>query len=280
MVLFSKFGKTVNDLFKEDKYELNQTVSVKGTSGSTEWTAEAGFPINEGQSSAKLVFIQEDQKFGKVEVNIENIKASKIDYETPNLMDGLKVNLVAQKNKPREKLGFDLGANLSLKAEYAQGQLAGKITAEVGGKENKLTAEGAYEVKGVWLGAEVVLTTQGVDKKSLGIHYPIGDTRFDVKTDTKTYNVMLHKELSPMAEVAADYEFDPNQDKTKFSLGGKWALDEKSTTQGFITSGWNAYLLYTHKLSDRLTASLGTSFDFNNLHQDNANVHCKIEMEA
>lgn len=282
MVLFSKFGKTVKDLFKTDKYELNRTLSVKGTSGSTEWTTEAGFPVaDEGESSAKLVCKHEHEKYGGIELNVEKTKPNKLDYATPNMMEGLKINLVAEETKTAEtgKLGVAIGANLSLKAEYEKGQLAGKVCAEVGEKE-KLTAEVATELKGVWIGGEVSFCGTSLEKYSAGVHYELGDTQFDFNTNFAKCNLKVHKKYCSLGEVAAEYDFDTKEDKTTVKLGGKWVLDEKSSTQGFLTSAGNTYLLYKHKLTDRLTATLGTSFDIRQFQQENVNIHCKLEMEA
>jgi len=281
MVLFSKFGKTVKDLFKTDKYELNRTLSINGTSGSMAWTTEASFPVEKGEDSAKLVWKHKDDKFGAVELSLQNTKPNKLDYATPSLMEGLKVNLIAEQPKSDRigLLGVNLGANLSLKAELQQGQLAGKLCAEVGEKE-KLTAEVATEVKGVWMGGEVSVSGKGLEKYCAGVHYQLGDTQFDFNTDFAKCNLKVHKEYCSMGEVAAEYDYDTKEDKTTVKLGGKWMLDEKSTTQGFLTSSGNTYLLYKHKLTDRLTASLGTSFDIRNFQQENVNVHYKLEMKA
>jgi len=281
MVLFSKFGKTVKDLFKTDKYELNRTLSVKGTSGTMQWETEAGFPVETGEGSAKLVWKHKDEKFGAVELSIQNTKPNKLDYATPSLMEGLKVNLIAEQPKSARVglLGVDIGANLSLKAELQQEQVAGKLTAAVGEKE-KLTAEVAAQLRGVWVGGEVSVGGNGLWKYCAGVHYQLGDTEFDFNTDFEKCDLKVHKEYCSIGEVAAEYDYDTKEDKTTVKLGGKWILDEKSTTQGFLTSSGDTYLLYKHKVTDRLTASLGTSFDIRNFQNENINVHCKLEMKA
>lgn len=278
MVLFSKFGKTVKDLFKIDKYEFNRTVSLKCTSEKTEWTTEAGFPLSEvEETSAKLVFKHEDCKFGTVEATLAKTKPSKLDYKTPNLMEGLKVNLVAEDASEDRKFGSR--GKFSLQAEYTKTKLSGKISAEAGGK-GTLTGELATQIKGVWVGGEAACSQTGIGSYAAGMHYQFGDTQIDAKTDFEKYNLKMHKQYSSAGEVAAEYEMNSKNNESKISLGGRWTLDDKCTTQGFLTTNGDTFLLYNYKLSDRLTASLGTSLNLSNFEQENVNIHYKIEMVA
>lgn len=290
MVLFSNFGKTVKDLFKKDKYELNRTVSVKNTSGSTAWTTEVGFPVrDEGKSNAKVIVKHADESFGTCEIEVSKTKQNKFSYDTPKLMDGLKVKLSIDEKKKNTmgKLGIDSGANIAFKAEYEQDKLAGKICAQVG-EEDKITVEGATEFKGVWIGGEAVISPFAIEACSVGMHYQRRDTQLDIKADIKDINnkkklnIKVHKQYSDTGEVAVEYdqELAPNAPAAVVSIGGKWKLDDKCMTQGFLTMEGHTYLLYKHKLTDRLTASLGTSFDLSNLQNENVNVHYKLEMEA
>jgi len=292
MVLFSNFGKTVKDLFKKDKYELNRTVSVKNTSGSSEWTTEVGFPVNEeGKSNAKVVVKNEDKKFGTCEFEFSKTKPNKFCYTMPKLMDGLKVKMSIDEkdNKGPGKLGIDLGANFSIKAEYEQDKLAGKICADLG-ETDKITLEGATEVKGAWIGGEAVVNPGAFEGCSVGIHYQLGDnTQIDFKADVlenikkeQKLNIKVHQKYSDTGEVAVEYDMDMLQsvESPMVSIGGRWELDEKCTTQAVLTVNGPTYLLYKHKLSDHLTASLGTSFNLPDLQNANVNVHYKLEMEA
>jgi len=285
MVLFSKFGKTVQDLFKKSKYELNRTVSIKNNAGSTECTTEIGFPMTEEEkTNSKVLLKYTDEKLGTAEIDVSRSKPNKLDYQLPSLMEGLKVNLEIQDietNEPGD-LGIDLGVNLSATAEYQKGNLAGKICAKVGEKD-RLTAEGAGEVYGVWLGGEAVLSTENCESHKVGGHYQLGgDTQIDVTLENlNKLDVKIHKQYSDTGEVAVEYELDKKDEIGHvFTLGGRWKLDDKCTTQGFFNTQGNTYLLYKHKLSERVTASLGTSFNVCKLGDENVNVHYKLEMEA
>jgi len=289
MVYFSNFGKTVKDLFKKDKYELNRTISVKCTSEDTEWTTECSFPASaEEKSSAKAIYKYSDKSYGTVKVEVPNVKPKKLDYQTPSLMDGLKVNFLVE--HPDKKSGKESQGQMdcskccdckfSLKAEYEQERVMGKVCAEMG-QTDSVKAELAAEVKGFWLGGEVKYEVGGGLKEySTGVHCKMGDTQFDAKTNFEKFNIKMHKEYCSTGELAAEYDLDLQSRTPEVSVGGRWKLDDKCGVQGYVSSGGNTYMLYNHKLSDRLTASLGTSFDIANLQQDKVSVHYKFEMEA
>jgi len=270
MVFFADFGKTVTDLFKKKDYELHRSLKLKCSSGSTEWTAESCFLPN-GDATTKAKYKQTDKRFGAVEIEVPNTKAMKVDYQVPSLMDGLKLNLISENPKA------------SLKAKYEQGQNAAKVCVETAMNNTSkvgLSAEVAREVQGVWVGGEVKYNTEeGLKGYMGGLHYKKSDTQFSLQGNLDVLNVQLHKQYSSSGEVAANYEMNMKTKEPVVSVGGKWALDEKSTAQGFIQSDGNTFLLYKHKLSDRCTLHLGSTFDMNR-DQANANVHYKVGFAA
>jgi len=287
MVLFSKFGKTVKDLFKYDKYELNRTVSVKCKSDNTEWSAECIMPLQEGgHTSEKAVYTQIDPTFGTIKFEIPNIKPKKIDYQLPKLKDGLKVNLEVAEEKSKDyelrTVGGYWGAKLTLKGEYEQDHLAGKVTAEAG-NDVSLQAEFAHEVtEGCWVGGEVRYVVEKDLDYHVGLHAPIGNVMVDARADIRKQkvNLKLHNKYSDNGAVAAEFDYDVQDQKTLSKVGGSWKLDEKCNAQGYIKHNGNTYLLLKYKLSENLTASAGTSFDLNKIKQDGLNLHCKINIEA
>jgi len=270
MVFFKDFGKTVTDLFKTKDYELHKSLKLKCASGNTEWTAESCFYPDKA-ATAKAKYKQKDEKFGTVEIEVPKTKAMKIDYQAPSFMDGLKLNLVHE------------NPQVSLKAEYAQGQNAAKLCVEAATTNTSnvgLSAEVARDIKGVWLGAEVKASIdEGLKSYMGGFHYKRSDTQFSAKGNVDVLKVQLHKKYCDSGEVAANYETSLKTFEPVVSLGGKWALDDKSTAQGFVQSDGKTYLLYKHKMSDRCTLHLGSTFDMNG-EQDRGNVHYKFEFAA
>jgi len=287
MVLFSKFGKTVKDLFKTDKYELNRTISVKCQSDNTEWSTECSFPLAEGDTKEKAVYKQTDSTFGTVEIEIPNTKPKKIDYQFPKFKDGLKVNFEVAEEETKEvneiiSGGGLYGAKISIKGEYQKDQIAGKVVVEAG--DNKtLQAEVAYELsEGCWAGGEVKYALDGDLEYHLGAHITYGKVMTDVKADfvKQKVNVKLHNQYFDSGAVAADFNYNIGKQLATTSIGGAWKLDEKCNAQGFVKNTGNTYLLLKYKLSDHITASTGTSFDLSQLQQDAVDVHFKIEVNA
>jgi len=272
MVFFADFGKTVTDLFKKKDYELQRSIKVKCASANTEWTAESSFPITgAGGSTTKAKYKQKDKKFGTMTIEVPNNKAMKIDYEAPNFVDGFKMNLISEYPKA------------SLKGKYEEGETAAKFcvnTTMTNTSQLGLEAEVAREIQGIWVGGEVKYhTADGLKGYLAGMHYKTDDTQLSLKTNTDDLHVQLHKKYSSSGEVAANYDLNLKDYTPSVSVGGKWKLDEKCTAQGFVKSDGNTYLLYKHKLTDRCTAHLGTSFNMNGVN-DNVNVHYKFEFEA
>lgn len=272
MVFFSDFGKKVSDLFKKKDYELQRSVKLKCKSGKTEWTTESRFAIEvDGQSTTKTKYKQNSGKFGAITLEIPNNKPMKVDYETPNLMDGLQMNLISEASK------------VSLETECERGQIAAKCSVSTSTSNPSklgLTAEVARDIGGLWFGGEVEYDTEEGPKGYMaGVSYTDSDTQVVLQGNLKELKVHLHSKCSETGEVAADYHMDLKENIRMVSVGGKWQVDEKCSVQGFIQSDGNSYLLYKHKLSDYCTAHFGSTFGCSSV-KDNVNVHYKLEFTA
>jgi len=270
MVFFSDFGKVVTDLFKKKDYTLNRSIKLKCSSENTEWTTESSFPIAEGGNvSSKAKYKQTDKTLGAITIEVPNSKAMKIDYEVPKVVDGLKLNMICELPKA------------SIKGKFAQGPNAAKFCLQTTTETPKkvgLTAEIAREIQGVWVGGEVRYSANGVIGYNAGANYAISDTQLSLTGNLDCLDAQLHKKIEG-GEVAAHYNLNYTDKAHLVSVGGKWNVDDKSSVQGFVQSNGNTYLLYKHKLSNRLTAHLGTEFDMNKS-KDDVNVHYKLEFSA
>jgi len=279
MVFFSDFGKTVKDLFDKKKYEVNKTLKVTCKSKNSEWSTESSFPVKaEGMSTTKSKY-QQTLPYGTVLVEVPSNKPGKLDYQTPALLDGLKSNLVME------------GSKLSYKGKYSAPQakaaaLKAKTTVSTSTMDPanvSLQAEISTELQGLHVGGEVSYNAnKGFTALAAGAHYVKDGTQLTLKTDNKfdLLTVMLHKKYSDNGEVAASYDLDlKSYYAHECSVGGAWTIDDKSMFQGFVKSDGNAYALYKYKLSDRLTAHLGTSFNVRKL-DDDLNMHYKFEFAA
>jgi len=272
MVFFSDFGKVVTDLFKKKDYTLNRSIKLKCSSENTEWTTESSFPIAEGgKVSSKAKYKQTDKTLGAITIEVPSSKSMKIDYEAPKFCDGMKVNMICELPKAQ------------IKGKYAQGPNAAKLCLEspVGSTNPTqvgITAEVAREIQGVWVGGEVKYNAKGAMSYKAGANYAVSDTQLSLKGNLEVLDVQLHKKIEG-GEVAAHYNLNYEEKAHLVSVGGKWNVDDKSSVQGFVQSDGNTFLLYKHRLSDRLTAHLGTEFDMNKS-RDDVNVHYKLEFSA
>jgi len=288
MVLFSKFGKAVKDLFKTDKYELNRTISVECKSANTEWSTECSFPLDGGDNKEKAKYKHVDPTFGTIEFEWPNTEPKKVDYQFPKFQEGLKVNFVVAEEGKKDSVsefvspGALSGKKFSLKGEYQKDKVAGKLCAETG-TDTTLQAEVAYELAdGCWGGGEVKYVLDGDLNYHLGAHIPYGKIMTDVKADfaKKKVNVKLHNQYCDSGAVAAEFNYDVEKQSTTTSIGGAWNLDEKCDVQGFVKDSGNTYLLFKYKLNEYITASAGTSLDLSQPQQEGVDLHCKISVNA
>jgi len=276
MVFFGDFGKTVTDLFKKKKYELNKTLKVTAKSSNTEWISESTFPVKAGGSlTSKNTYKYKDKKFGALELELNNASA-KFDYETPKLVEGLKTNVVVE------------SPNVSLKGKYncKDTMAKGKATVKVDSTDTSkasVSAEVSAELQpNLFVGGELKYSNgKGLQDYSVGAHYVKGETQLTLKTSNNfdSVNVQLYKKYSESGEVAANYDMDLNSYAPTCTVGGKLKLDGgKSHVQGCVKSDGLVYMLYKHQLSDRLAGSVGTTFNIQNV--EDVNLHYKFEFEA
>lgn len=277
MVFFGDFGKTVTDLFKLKKYEFHRTLKVTARSENTEWTSESKFPVAKGAAgtiSSKNTYKQKDKKLGTLEVELETKKA-KFDYQTPELMKGLKTNVVVEY------------PTVSLKGKYACSSYGkGKATVKVDSTDtskSSATLEASTELQpNLFLGGEAKYSSvKGLTSYAVGAHYVKGDTQLTMKTGNNfdSVNVQLYKKYSSSGEVAAHYDMDLNSYSPTCTVGGKYKLEGGlSHVQGCVTSTGFVQMMYKHKLSDRLAGSVATTFNLGKV--EDVNLHYKFEFEA
>jgi len=277
MVFFGDYGKTVKDLFKLKKYEFHRTLKVTAKSDNTEWSSESKFPVAKGAGgtiSSKNTYKQKDSKLGTLEVELETKKA-KFDYQTPELMKGLKTNVVVEY------------PNVSLKSKYTCASYGkGKATLKMDSSDTSkasATVEVSSELQpNLFLGGEMkYCSVKGLTAYAVGAHYVKGDTQLTMSTANNfdAVNVQLYKKFSSTGEVAADYNMDLNSYAPTCTVGGKYKLEGGvSHVQGCVKSNGFVQMLYKHKLSDRLAGSVGTTFNMGKV--EDVNLHYKFEFEA
>jgi len=263
MVFFEDFGKTVRDLLRKADYEghgMTLTCTAENSKLSTEFLFPGGNK-----------FIAADKRYGNIKLEAQDKLEKRLEYNSPTLMERFNVRFGISK--------FE-GA---LTTDYAEGQLASKCKVELltrRGEKFAFTGEVAKEVKGLWIGGELKYNTvDGLEEAKVGMHYEKDDTELSFRTDFEELNVQLWKKYCSRGSIAANYDLDLNCERALVSVGGIFNLDEHCLIRGFLQNDGTTYLLYNQKLSDQLSASVGTSFVLHKI-MNNVNVSYRLEFEA
>jgi len=263
MVFFEDFGKTVRDLLKKGDYE-GHGMTLTCTTANSKLSTECLLP---GGSKFSVA----DERYGNIKLEARDELEKRFEYNSPTLMERFNVKFGISK--------FE-GA---LSTDYAEGQLAAKCKVELltkSGEKFALTGEVAKEMQGLWIGGELKCTSvNGLEEAKVGMHYEKDGTELSFRTDFDELNVQLWKKYSSRGSMAANYDLNLNCEGALVSVGGILNLDEHCLIRGFLQSDGNTYLLYKQKLSDQLSASVGTSFVLNKI-MSNVNVSYRLEFEA
>lgn len=277
MVYFKDFGKTVTDLFKTDKYAFNRTLITKTKNKHSSWETEHALQAS-GNMTSKLVYKQTDESMGAIEVTVPTKGELKVDYSTPKMVDGLTSNLVFSES------------SVDLKNTYCNGAFQSKLDASMNPGSmsvGNVAAEASMGFDGFSVGGAVKLNPNSdkmLSDYNLGMQYAKSkDTTISVKTEARCEKIstMLWQRWCPRSEYAARYVLDlENPSAPSFDVGTKWQMDDAATMQGVLRSSGDAMFLYKHKLSERMTASIGCTMNVKTLTADSTNIHYKLEFEA
>jgi len=278
MVFFKDFGKTVSDLFKADKYELNRTMQVTAKSGNSEWVTKTVI-TEKGAMKNKLTYTQRDKTFGAAEVVVPTKGSLEIKYTTPKLADGLKTDLVLKQ------------PCLDLKNKYTRGSIKSQSTTTFNTDRNSpsvdcLYGDASVTMEGFSVGGSVKIkpgADQALADYNVGLQYSPSDKCTLALT---TANRMDHisssiwYKYSDCGELGARYNLNiEKMGNPQVEVGGRWKVDDKGTLQGVVRAGGGAMCLYKHKLSKSMTASLGASIG-QAMTADSTKVHYKLEFTA
>lgn len=273
MVFFKDFGKTINDLFKGDKYTLNRTLNIKAKSADSEW--ETKTVLSNGSLSTKLVYKQSDPSLGAVELTVPTKGNLEVDYTTPKLAKGLKTNVVVKQ------------PNVDLKGKYTNGAVEAKCEAKINADSTSLESvycDAAMGFDGFSVGGAVKIKP---GNENMLADYNVGfqyardpSTTFSVTT-ANSCNKLTTSALRSFdngCNVGFRYTFDLDKPaQPAFEIGGKCKVDDNGTLQGVLRTGNEACLLYKHVLSNRLTASLGAVFNTQDMSAASTSINYKLE---
>jgi len=263
MVFFEDFGKTVRDLLNKGDYE-GHGMTLTCTTENSKLSTECLFPGGNKLSAA-------DKRYGNIKLEALDKLGKRFEYNSPTLMEKFNVRFGISNSE---------GA---LSTDYIEEQLGAKCKVELlarRGDNLTFTGEVAKEMQGLWIGGELKCNTvDGLKGAKVGMHYEKDDTELSFRTDFDELNVQLWKNYCSRGSMAANYDLDLNCERALVSVGGIFHLDEQCLIRGFLQSDGNTYLMYRQKLSDQLSASVGTSFVLHKI-MSNVNVSYRLEFEA
>lgn len=283
MVFFKDFGKTINDLFKDSKYKLQRTLEVTAANDCSEWKTKTVIS-DKGKMKNELVYKQSDRSFGTVEVTVPTQGNMEINYTTPKLMDGLKTNVVVAQ------------PNVDLKAKYCKGSIKTECKATLNTATTSLDTvyvDASIGIDGFYVGGAMKVKPGAGNMSSMFADYNVGfqynqskNTTFSVSTANTLDKIStgFWRRYSDNGEVSARYNLDLNDKQStgapSVEIGGRWKIDDKGTLQAVVRTAGDAMFLYKHRVSDRVTASLGTCLDTKSFSADSTKVHYKLEFSC
>jgi len=263
-VVYSKFGKQLNDLLKK-KYEYDNKF---GTRNQVEdWTYESYVTLSEKSVYGGSLKVKYDNKsFGRVEATLETGGKAEIDVKAKKLMDGLTVTAScsnAQGSVVKDTATGKVGA------EYRVDH--GAASASVDLNRDTLGLEGALVVglEGFSLGGfgryqmpqgNSTATKQEVSAYSLGAQYQPND-QITVSGKTEDFNnrlvgSYLHKltnrtfGLKTVVGGKLEYNLKSKDDSTLVTIGCEHEIDATTRFKGMLNSQGLLSAILEHRLSN------------------------------
>jgi len=268
-VVYSKFGKQLNDLLKK-KYDYDNKFGTRNLVD--DWTYESYVTLSEKSAYGGSLRVKYDNKsFGRVEATLETGGKAEIDVKAKKLMDGLTVTASCgntQKDVVKDTATGKVGA------EYRVDH--GAVSASIDRNPEVLGLEGALVVglEGFSLGGSgryqmpqgTAGTKQEVSAYSLGAQYQPND-QITITGKTEDFNnklvgSYLHKltnrtfGLKTVVGGKLEYNLKPSENsKTKdvttlLTIGCEHEIDATTRFKGMMTSQGLLSAILEHRLSN------------------------------
>jgi hypothetical protein len=254
-VVFSKFGKSVNDLLKK-KHEYDNKFGVRNVVD--DWTYETYVTLSEKNAyggSAKVKF--DNKGFGRVEGTLETGGKAELDVKAKKLMDGLTVTATV-KDAPSVKVG----------AEYRVDHAAATASVDKNAETLGLDASVVVGLEGFALGGSGRYEVpQGTSSKkseiadySIGAQYqPNDQITVAAKTDDHNNVVIgsyLHKltnrtfGLRTVVGGKLEYNLKSTDNNKLLTIGCEHEVDANTRFKGVMNSNGLLGALLEYRLSN------------------------------
>lgn len=221
--LFKRFGKGLNDLFKE-QFEYKKylkTKSATSTGVSIETTGEAQ---KSGDFTGALKSSYKHSDIGTFDAELSTSGSTTFKVKADKLTKGLTV-LTSVDEKPNGKLEID----------FAQEYYSTSLGAEVSKNTTAVDGAGVLGFDGLSVGGSVKydVTAQALSDYNAGVEYTQKDFTVTVKTLQQADRVQasyLHK-VSGDLTLGGLFSYDILSGKRVLTTGGEYKFDENHTSK-------------------------------------------------
>jgi hypothetical protein len=248
---FSKFGKSVKDLFgKKFDFEYEVATKHKASKGVT---VEAGGVGAGGAITGKTTVNYKNKEFGSLELNLKTDgkdKNQKAKVTLDKLADGLEV-----------VLSGDARPAGNVEVSYSQDFFAGSASAS---SDSKITASGTIGHDGLSVGAEVKADTSGsVNDYNVGCQYAQSDFTLTLKTASKGEEISLSffQKLSNATSLGSLFYHNPETDVRKLAFGLEHSYDSATTLKTKVDTSGTLGTAIQHRLDQGPLLGLAGSFN-------------------
>jgi len=240
--LFKKFGKTVQDLFKE-QYDFKRQFKLKSstaTGATLESTIESFAKGGDFAGSLKSTWKQAE--IGTFETELHTSGATKYSVKADQLGKGLTVKLSGDE-KPSGKIETD----------YAQNLFSSSITLDAASNATSVDFGGVVGFDGLAVGGHVKadITGQKVSDFNAGAEYTGKDFTVTVKTSDQTSKLgtsYFHK-LNSDLSVGALFTYDVEKGTRTLTIGDEYRLGGKNLAKGKIDTNGQLSVALVHQLA-------------------------------
>lgn len=251
---FSKFGKSVKDLFGK-KFDYNYEVATKHKA-SKGVTVETGGVGAGGAINGKTKVNYKNGDFGSVEVSL-NTSGQDKDQSAKVTLDKLGKGIeVVVSGDARPACKADVS--------YSQDFFASNFAVDSNGSKTNLVGSGTIGHDGLSVGAEVKANASGcVSDYNVGCEYAQPDFNVTLKTTKKGEEISASyfQKVSKATSLGSLFFHNPESDVRRLSVGVEHKLDSDTVVKTKVDSTGILATAIEHRLSQGPLLGVAGSFN-------------------
>jgi len=253
--LFKKFGKSLQDLFKE-QFEYKKQLKLK-TNTSSGVTLESGVEAlsKGGDYAGNVKATWKQPEIGTFETELHTSGNTKYSVKAEKLSKGLIVK-VSGDEKPAGKVEVD----------YAQEYFSSSLTVDVSKDVTAADAAGVVGYDGLSVGgqAKYDITAQKLVDFNAGAEYAQPDFTVTLKTSDQAskFGTSYYHKISSDITVGGLFSYDTEKAARVFTVGGQYGLGDGSFVKAKVDTNGIFATALEHRLRQPVTKFvLSTEFN-------------------